>query len=65
MDDELFLHKELEGLRQEHKALDARLSDVPENGHINFEAARLKKEKLRLKDRIAKIEQTLYPDIIA
>ena len=53
-------------LKSEHRDLDeaiARLTDeVPAN---NLELQRLKKRKLALKDLIAKLENSLLPDIIA
>lgn len=53
-------------LRVEHRDLDDAIaallqSTVPDQLQI----ARLKKRKLQLKDRIAIIEDTLLPDIIA
>ena len=64
------LTKRLELLRSEHRDLDAAiaaLSDASsERGFTDqLQIARLKKRKLRLKDQIAMIEDTLLPDIIA
>lgn len=64
------LRKRLELLRSEHRDLDvaiAALSDAGErNGFVDqLQIARLKKRKLLLRDRIALIEDTLIPDIIA
>ncbi len=60
------LRIELEVLKREHRdlddaiaALDARASADP------LTLQRLKKQKLALKDRIARIEDRLHPDIIA
>lgn len=64
------LRARLESLRSEHRDLDvaiAALSD-PKRGMMGIDQlqiARLKKRKLRLKDQIAVIEDTLLPDIIA
>ena len=56
----------LEALKAEHRDLDeaiARLIDqVPAN---NLGLQRLKKRKLAIKDLIAKMENSLLPDIIA
>ena len=56
----------LELLRVEHRDLDAAIialgtAAIPDQ----LQLARLKKRKLRLKDQIAIIEDTLLPDIIA
>jgi len=64
------LQKRLELLRSEHRDLDAAitaLSDTGQDGGFvdQLQIARLKKRKLRLKDQIAIIEDTLLPDIIA
>lgn len=63
---ELELQKRLELLRTEHRDLDAAISALTEAGSTDqLQIARLKKRKLRLKDQIAIIEDTLLPDIIA
>lgn len=60
------LTKKLELLRTEHRDLDAAISALSETGSTDqLQIARLKKRKLRLKDQIAIIEDTLLPDIIA
>ena len=64
------LRKKLELLRTEHRDLDAAISALTEAARGSATAdqlqiARLKKRKLRLKDQIAIIEDTLLPDIIA
>jgi hypothetical protein len=64
------LRKKLELLRTEHRDLDAAIAALTEAARGNASAdqlqiARLKKRKLRLKDQIAIIEDTLLPDIIA
>ncbi len=60
------LHKRLELLRTEHRDLDAAILALSEAGSTDqLQIARLKKRKLRLKDQIAIIEDTLLPDIIA
>lgn len=64
------LRKRLELLRSEHRDLDVAIDALIEAGEQNgfvdqLQIARLKKRKLQLKDRIAMIEDTLLPDIIA
>jgi hypothetical protein len=64
------LRKTLELLRTEHRDLDAAIAALTEAARVTAAAdqlqiARLKKRKLRLKDQIAIIEDTLLPDIIA
>ncbi|BDW81602.1 hypothetical protein MACH24_10400 [Erythrobacter sp. Dej080120_24] len=64
--DEKELQKRLELLRTEHRDLDAAITALTEAGSTDqLQIARLKKRKLRLKDQIAIIEDTLLPDIIA
>jgi hypothetical protein len=56
----------LEGLRVEHRDLDAAIAALgmaPVADQLQF--ARLKKRKLRLRDEIAMLEDRLIPDIIA
>jgi hypothetical protein len=64
------LRKKLELLKTEHRDLDAAIAALSEAARGSMSAdmlqiARLKKRKLRLKDQIAIIEDTLLPDIIA
>ena len=60
------LQKRLEVLRSEHRDLDAAIAALSGSGSTDqLQIARLKKRKLRLKDQIAAIEDTLLPDIIA
>ena len=63
---EIELHKRLELLRTEHRDLDAAIAALTDAGSTDqLQIARLKKRKLRLKDQISLIEDTLLPDIIA
>ena len=60
------LKKLLASLRTEHRDLDAAIEALTAAGSTDqLQIARLKKRKLRLKDQIAIIEDTLLPDIIA
>lgn len=60
------LRVKLAVLRQKHRDLDEAISALQEQGlSAQLTAQRLKKEKLRLKDQIARIEDELTPDIIA
>jgi len=60
------LQKRLELLKTEHRDLDAAIVALTEKGASDqLQVARLKKRKLRLKDQISIIEDTLLPDIIA
>lgn len=60
------LRVELEVLKREHSDLDAAIAALHDSGTPDsFTLQRLKKQKLRLKDKIAQIEDRLTPDIIA
>ncbi|MGB3470685.1 MAG: DUF465 domain-containing protein [Erythrobacter sp.] len=60
------LEKRLALLRSEHRDLDAAIAALTDAGSTDqLQIARLKKRKLRLKDQIMMIEDTLLPDIIA
>lgn len=60
------LRVKLEVLRQKHRDLDEAINALQEKGASSqLTIQRLKKEKLRLKDHIARIEDELTPDIIA
>ncbi|MCC7320698.1 MAG: DUF465 domain-containing protein [Rubellimicrobium sp.] len=66
MDHEEVLRVKLEVLRQEHRDLDAAIGAMEASGRADQLALRrLKKQKLHLKDQIARIEDILTPDIIA
>lgn len=56
----------LEMLRREHRDLDEAIHALVESGRGDqLTLRRLKKQKLLLKDQIARIEDRLIPDIIA
>lgn len=60
------MRKRLEGLRIEHRDLDAAIDALTQAGSTDqLQIARLKKRKLKLKDQITLIEDYLIPDIIA
>ena len=66
MDQSEVLRVELEVLRREHRDLDDAILALEERGRGDpLALRRLKKQKLALKDRIARIEDQLTPDIIA
>jgi hypothetical protein len=53
-------------LRAAHRALDERISELISQGFPDqLEVQRLKKQKLALKDLIARLESDRLPDIIA
>lgn len=53
-------------LKQEHRDLDANITEMIESGNADqINLQRLKKHKLHLKDEIATLENRLLPDIIA
>jgi hypothetical protein len=65
-EEERQLSAELERLKQEHRDLDAAIEamlNLPDYDRLRVQ--RLKKRKLQLKDQIGRIEDQLFPDIIA
>ncbi len=66
IDNQSKLRSELEKLRLEHLDLDRAIEALEESGRADqLQLTRLKKKKLALKDKITKIEDQLFPDIIA
>ena len=60
------LQQRLAELKLEHRELDtaiARLAEAPT--HDELQLRRLKRQKLLLKDRIARVERQLDPDVLA
>ena len=58
--------RRLELLRIEHRDLDSAIGALAGSGTGDqMQVARLKKRKLRLRDEIALLEDSLIPDIIA
>lgn len=66
MVDEDSLREQLEDLRREHKQLDEQIEKLSRTPPIDFlTITKLKKDKLRVKDTISRIESMLIPDILA
>ena len=66
MSDDEDLRRRLQELRQEHRDLDDVIARLTEHApYDQLQLQRLKKRKLILKDQISRIQDQLYPDIIA
>jgi hypothetical protein len=66
LDSQEIMRVKLEVLRREHRDLDDAIHALEERGTADpLTLRRLKKQKLQLKDRIARIQDVLTPDIIA
>tara|TARA_R110002096_G_scaffold257381_1_gene450707 strand:- start:33367 stop:33570 length:204 start_codon:yes stop_codon:yes gene_type:complete len=64
--DEDDILEKIQQLRVQHRDLDDAISALIESGTTNMlQIKRLKKQKLLLRDKIAKLEDDLLPDIIA
>ncbi|MBR9824440.1 MAG: DUF465 domain-containing protein [Alphaproteobacteria bacterium] len=64
--DQAGLRARLDALHEAHQALNTEVDALSENGVVDqLKIARLKKEKLRLKDEIQKVSDQITPDIIA
>lgn len=59
------MEKRLEELRARHRELDGTIAQLKLEGGEEIRVMGLKREKLRLKDRIAWLSSKLTPDIIA
>ena len=57
--------QQLEELRQRHRDLDASIEEMKRAGGNEIGLMGLKREKLRLKDRIMWLSSKMTPDIIA
>jgi hypothetical protein len=65
-EEERQLSADLERLKQEHRDLDAAIEAILNApSYDRLQIQRLKKRKLQLKDQINRIEDQLFPDIIA
>ncbi|HUF86211.1 MAG TPA: YdcH family protein [Thermohalobaculum sp.] len=66
MNEDELLRARLKELRRQHRALDQEIRELAESPvEDQLRLRRLKKQKLHLKDEIARVEDKLYPDIIA
>ncbi|MDP9196237.1 MAG: DUF465 domain-containing protein [Pseudomonadota bacterium] len=66
MDSQEALRHKLERLKVEHRDLDDAIAHLSTQAVVDqLQLQRLKKRKLDLKDRIARVEAMLLPDIIA
>ena len=64
--EETLLREQLGDLRNKHRELDAQLAEIElAAAHDQLTLTRLKKQKLQLKDQISRLEDRLFPDIIA
>ena len=60
------LIQELAELKQDHRELDVAISEMAEKVESNqLNIGRLKKQKLKLKDSITRLESKLIPDLHA
>lgn len=65
-DEKQMLLQELAELKQEHRELDLSIQEMAEKVEANqLDIKRLKKQKLRLKDAISRLESNLIPDLHA
>ncbi|MGI9387325.1 MAG: YdcH family protein [Methyloligellaceae bacterium] len=65
-EEEQALQQKLNRLKQEHRDLDSAIRALELTGKADqLQLTRLKKQKLSLKDKIASLEDQLFPDIIA
>jgi hypothetical protein len=65
-EEERQLSADLERLKQEHRDLDAAIEAMlSAPSYDRLQIQRLKKRKLQLKDQMNRIEDQLFPDIIA
>ena len=66
MDEELVMMKKLDSLKIQHRELDDVIRQLGDTSHSDeLYLCRLKKQKLDLRDQIVRIEEVLYPDLIA
>ena len=67
MEEDIALVKKRDMLMLRHRELDDDIDRLAASADAGtaFELMRKKKERLKLRDELARIEETLYPDIIA
>lgn len=66
LEKETKMYVQLKTLKGEHRELDQKLAILMSQKTSNqLELQRIKKRKLQLRDEILRIENVLYPDIIA
>lgn len=66
MNETELLKAQLDTLRREHRHLDQKIAALDESASGDtLTLKRLKKQKLAYKDQISRLEDRLYPDIIA
>ncbi|MAR56299.1 MAG: DUF465 domain-containing protein [Rickettsiales bacterium] len=66
MDEDIQLEKELEELKETHRRIDTDLQDLFQSPFQDqLRIMRLKREKLRLRDEIFRIQNMLWPDMPA
>ena len=65
-EEQAFLRERLEGLRVEHRDLDAAIERLQEGPYVDdLQLRRLKKRRLQLRDFITQLESRLIPDLDA
>lgn len=66
MNDEIVIFKKLELLKDKHRELDETIDQIS-GGPLTdqLQLHRLKKERLAIRDQMSRLEDMLYPDIIA
>ena len=65
-DERRVIRDQIERLREEHRDLDSAIEALTLSGPADqLQLQRLKKRKLRLRDRMSQLEDELTPDIIA
>jgi hypothetical protein len=60
MNDDVVLLKQLDDLKEQHRKLDREIAHLTSDDE--FRLAQLKKQKLRMRDQIAILEQEMFPD---
>ncbi|MEL6690762.1 MAG: DUF465 domain-containing protein [Pseudomonadota bacterium] len=65
MEREAVLEAEHAVLTAQHRALDQEIEEMRHTGVDPFTIQRMKRQKLALKDKIARLEDQITPDIIA